>query len=43
MPRLFALPFRAWKTQEVSLEAKLLDPKDALTIFEGLYTDEFVP
>ena len=30
-------------SQKVSLEAKLLDPKDALTSFEGLYTDEFVP
>jgi NitT/TauT family transport system substrate-binding protein len=30
-------------SQKVSLEAKLLEPKDALTSFEGLYTDEFVP
>ena len=29
-------------SQKVSLEAKLLDPKDALKSFEGLYTDEFV-
>jgi len=26
----------------VSLEAKLLDPKDALKSFDGLYTDEFL-
>lgn len=29
-------------SQKVSLEAKLLDPKDALTSFDGLYTDEFL-
>jgi ABC-type nitrate/sulfonate/bicarbonate transport system substrate-binding protein len=29
-------------SQLVSLESKLLDPKDALTSFGGLYTDEFV-
>jgi hypothetical protein len=29
-------------SQQVSLEAKLLDPKDALTKFDGLYTDEFL-
>jgi sulfonate transport system substrate-binding protein len=29
-------------SQQVSLEAKLLEPKDALTSFAGLYTDEFV-
>jgi NitT/TauT family transport system substrate-binding protein len=29
-------------SQQVSLEAKLLEPKDALTSFEGLSTDEFV-
>jgi sulfonate transport system substrate-binding protein len=29
-------------SQKVSLEAKLLDPKDALKSFDGLYTDEFV-
>jgi hypothetical protein len=29
-------------SQKVSLEAKLLEPKDALTGFDGLYTDEFV-
>jgi ABC-type nitrate/sulfonate/bicarbonate transport system substrate-binding protein len=29
-------------SQKVSLEAKLLEPKDALTKFDGLYTDEFV-
>ncbi len=29
-------------SQKVSLEAKLLEPKDALTSFDGLYTDEFV-
>ena len=29
-------------SQKVSLEAKLLEPKDALTNFDGLYTDEFV-
>jgi NitT/TauT family transport system substrate-binding protein len=29
-------------SQQVSLEAKLLEPKDALTKFDGLYTDEFV-
>ncbi len=29
-------------SQRVSLEAKLLEPKDALASFEGLYTDEFL-
>ncbi len=29
-------------SQKVSLEAKLLEPKDALKQFDGLYTDEFV-
>jgi sulfonate transport system substrate-binding protein len=29
-------------SQKVSLEAKLLEPKDALASFDGLYTDEFV-
>ena len=29
-------------SQQVSLEAKLLEPKDALTKFDGLYTNEFV-
>jgi ABC-type nitrate/sulfonate/bicarbonate transport system substrate-binding protein len=29
-------------SQEVSLEAKLLEPKDELKSFDGLYTDEFV-
>jgi NitT/TauT family transport system substrate-binding protein len=29
-------------SQQVSLEAKLLEPKDALTTFDGLSTDEFV-
>jgi NitT/TauT family transport system substrate-binding protein len=29
-------------SQKVSLEAKLLQPKDALTSFDGLHTDEFV-
>ena len=29
-------------SQKVSLEAKLLEPKDALKSFDGLYTDEFV-
>jgi NitT/TauT family transport system substrate-binding protein len=29
-------------SQQVSLEAKLLEPKDALTSFTGLYTDDFV-
>src|SRR5499427_5609258 len=29
-------------SQKVSLEAKLLDPKDTLKTFEGLYTDEFL-
>jgi ABC-type nitrate/sulfonate/bicarbonate transport system substrate-binding protein len=29
-------------SQKVSLEAKLLEPKDALASFEGLYTDEFL-
>ena len=28
--------------QKVSLVAKLLDPKDALTSYQGLFTDEFV-
>jgi ABC-type nitrate/sulfonate/bicarbonate transport system substrate-binding protein len=29
-------------SQEVSLAAKLLDPKDTLKSFDGLYSDEFV-
>jgi NitT/TauT family transport system substrate-binding protein len=29
-------------SQKVSLDAKLLDPKDALKSFAGLYTDEFL-
>ena len=29
-------------SQKVSLEAKLLEPKDALAKFDGLYTDEFL-
>jgi len=29
-------------SQKVSIEAKLLDPKDALKTFDGLYTDEFL-
>jgi NitT/TauT family transport system substrate-binding protein len=29
-------------SQKVSLEAKLLDPRDALKTFDGLYTDEFL-
>jgi hypothetical protein len=29
-------------SQKVSLEAKLLEPKDALKSFDGLFTDEFV-
>ncbi|HEY7458468.1 MAG TPA: ABC transporter substrate-binding protein [Xanthobacteraceae bacterium] len=29
-------------SQKINLEAKLLDPKDALKSFDGLYTDEFV-
>jgi hypothetical protein len=29
-------------SRQVSLEAKLLEPKDALTSFDGLSTDEFV-
>jgi NitT/TauT family transport system substrate-binding protein len=29
-------------SQKVSLEAKLLDPKDALTSFDGLHTDAFL-
>ena len=29
-------------SQEVSLEAKLLEPKDAVKNFDGLYTDEFI-
>jgi len=29
-------------SQKVSLEARLLQEKDALTSFDGLYTDEFV-
>jgi NitT/TauT family transport system substrate-binding protein len=29
-------------SQKVSLEAKLLEPKDALTKFDGLYSNEFV-
>jgi hypothetical protein len=29
-------------SQKVSLDAKLLDPKDALTKYDDLFTDEFV-
>jgi DNA-binding protein YbaB len=29
-------------SQKVSLEAKLLEPKDALKSYDGLYTDEFL-
>lgn len=29
-------------SQKISLEAKLLEPKDALKSFDGLYTDEFL-
>jgi sulfonate transport system substrate-binding protein len=29
-------------SQKVSLDAKLLDPKEALTSYDGLFTDEFV-
>jgi len=29
-------------SQQVSLEAKLLESKDALKSFDGLYTDEFI-
>ena len=29
-------------SQKVSLDARLLEPKDALTSYDGLYTDEFV-
>jgi ABC-type nitrate/sulfonate/bicarbonate transport system substrate-binding protein len=29
-------------SQKVSLDAKLLEPKDALKSYDGLYTDEFV-
>jgi ABC-type nitrate/sulfonate/bicarbonate transport system substrate-binding protein len=29
-------------SQKVSLDAKLLDPKDALTSYDGLFTDEFL-
>jgi hypothetical protein len=29
-------------SQKVSLDAKLLEPKDALKSFAGLYTDEFI-
>jgi NitT/TauT family transport system substrate-binding protein len=29
-------------SQQVSLEAKLLDPKDTLKSFDGLYSDEFI-
>ena len=29
-------------SQKVSLDAKLLEPKDALTSYDGLYTDEFI-
>jgi hypothetical protein len=30
-------------SQQVSLEARLLEPKDALAKFDGLFTDEFAP
>jgi len=29
-------------SQKVSLDARLLDPKDALKSFDGLFTDEFL-
>jgi hypothetical protein len=29
-------------SQQVSIEAKLLDPKDTLKSFDGLYSDEFI-
>ena len=29
-------------SQKVSLDAKLLEPKDALKSYDGLFTDEFV-
>jgi hypothetical protein len=29
-------------SQKVSLAAKLLDPKDALKTYDGLFSDEFV-
>ena len=29
-------------SQKISLEAKLLESKEALKNFDGLYTDEFV-
>ncbi len=29
-------------SQKVSLDAKLLDPKDALKSYDGLFTDEFL-
>jgi len=29
-------------SQQVSLAAKLLEPKDALKSFDGLYSDEFI-
>ena len=29
-------------SQKVSLDAKLLDPKDALKSYDGLFSDEFV-
>ena len=29
-------------SQRVSIEAKLLDPKDALTSFDGLYSGDYL-
>ena len=37
---VFAIPVQ--NSQKVSLDAKLLDPKDALTRCDDLFTDEFV-
>jgi hypothetical protein len=35
-------PVQLENSQKVSLAAKLLDPKDALKTYDGLYSDEFV-
>ena len=31
------------RAEKVNIEAKLLDPKDRVTSFTGLYTDQYIP
>ena len=35
-------PAQLDNSQKVSVQAKLLDPKDVVKSYEGIYTDEFV-